>query len=105
MALRTLKKSDPFVSQIGEAVRFLEVGGDVAKSFTDSLAAGGFIVEDVQKVAAAVAGVLNCGLTREALLLLIQAKCPRPHGRPMPTSTIDDVLTALSHIDQHVVKK
>jgi len=100
--VRGLKK-DEFKTAIGDAVRFLDEGGSVSKSFTESLAAGGLIVEDVKKVAAAVSGVVNCGLTREALLILIQAKCPRPHGRPMALTTIDDVLTALQHIDQHVV--
>ncbi len=98
--MRRLTKVD-----VGEAVRFLEEGGDVAKSFTEALSAGGLLVEDVKKVAAAVNGVISSGLTREALLILIQAKCKNQrNGRPFPLTTIGDVLDALSHIDDHVEK-
>lgn len=80
--------------------RWMDEKGPGGKSFRESLEAGGVIATDLVVVAGAINGLLSCGLTREALLLLIQAKCPRPHGRPMPIATIDDVLTAMQHLDQ-----
>lgn len=98
--MRGLKKVD-----VGPAVRFLEEGGSVARAFTESLEIGGIIREDILKVAAATTATLNCGLTRDALLLLIQAQCPRPHGRPMPKDVINDVLEAMARLDEHLDPK
>lgn len=85
--------------------RWFDEKGAGGKSFRESLAAGGVIAEDLLVVAGAVTGLLHSGLTREALLLLIQAKCPRPHGRPMPLTTIGDVLDAMAHLHEHLETK
>lgn len=98
--MRRLTKVD-----VGEAVRFLDEGGDVAKSFTEALTAGGLIVEDVKKVAAAVNGVINSGLTRDALLVLVQARMKNGrNGKPFPKVVINDVIEALASIDHHLEK-
>lgn len=79
--------------------RWMDEKGPGGKSFRESLEAGGVIASDLVVVAGAINGLLHCGLTREALLLLIQAKCPRPHGRPMAMQTIEDVLEAMTSLD------
>lgn len=90
---------------IGDAVRFLEEGGSVAKAFRESLEAGGTIVDDVKKVAAAMHGLLNCGLTREALVVLLQAKIGNQrNGKLMPKQTVNDVVEALGNLDHFLVK-
>ncbi len=78
--------------------RWMDEKGPGGKSFRESLEAGGVIASDLVVVAGAINGMLACGLTREALLLLIQAKCPRPHGRPMSITTIEDVLAAMENL-------
>jgi hypothetical protein len=85
--------------------RWFDEKGPGGRSFRESLAAGGVIAEDLLVVAGAVTGMLNSGLTREALLLLIQAKCPRPHGRPMPITTISDVIEAMASLDTFIEAK
>lgn len=85
--------------------RWFDEKGPGGKSFRESLEAGGVIASDLLVVAGAINGMLTSGLTREALLLLIQAKCPRPHGRPMPITTIDDVLDAMAHLHEHIAPK
>lgn len=85
--------------------RWFDEKGPGGKSFRESLEAGGVIAEDLTVVASAVTGLLNCGLTRDALLVLLQAKCPKPHGRPMALATISDVLDALSSLDAFLEPK
>lgn len=85
------------------AVRFLDEGGDVARSFKESIEAGGIMASDLMQVAAATTAMLNCGLTRDALLLLIQSRMKNQrNGRPFPLTTIDDVLEAMMHLDELV---
>ncbi len=106
--MRRLEKVD--VSKVTKAdiaagVRFLDEGGSVAKAFMNSLAVGGVIRDDVMKVAGAVTALMNCGLTREAVILLVQAKCPNQrNGRPMQDYVIENVLDALGKLDEFVVK-
>lgn len=91
--------------EIGDAVRFLEEGGSVAKAFRESLEAGGTIVDDVKKVAAAMNGLLNSGLTREALVILLREKIGNQrNGHPMQKQTINDVIDALGNLDHFLVK-
>lgn len=89
---------------IAGAVRFLEEGGQTAQAFRDSLSAGGLIVEDLLIVAGATTALLGCGLTREALVMLITAKCKRAaNGSRLAESTVDLVLDAMAHLDEHLI--
>lgn len=80
--------------------RWMDEKGPGGKSFRESLEAGGVIAADLVAVAGAVNGMLHCGLTRDALVLLISAKCKgkTAGGRPLPLTTIDDVLTAMENL-------
>lgn len=82
--------------------RWFDEKGPGGKSFRESLAAGGVIAEDLVVVAGAVNGLLASGLSKRALWLLIQDKCPKPHGRPVPLQTIADVLDAMAHLHEHL---
>lgn len=74
-----------------------------ARAFKDSLQAGGVLLTDLLKVSAAIDAMSSWGITRECLLLLIQAQCPNMrNGRPMPKETIDQVLKAMSNLKNFV---
>ena len=85
--------------------RWFDDKGPGGRSFRESLEAGGIVASDLTVVAGAINGMLSAGLTRRALCLLIQDKCPKPHGRPMPITTIDDVLDAMAHLHEHIEPK
>ena len=92
-------------ADIAGAVRFLDEGGDVAKVFRESLEATGVMAHDLMMVAAATTAMLNAGLTRDTLILLIQSRMKNQrNGRPFPSQSIDDVLTAMENLDQMVDK-
>lgn len=74
-----------------------------ARAFKDSLEAGGVLLTDLLKVSAAIDAMSSWGITRECLLLLIQAQCPNMrNGRPLPKETIDQVLKAMSNLKNFV---
>lgn len=109
--MRTLKKVLAEVpNQVGPAdldrvERWFDENGSAAKAFEASLQATGVMRADLLKVVAAVTAVVNGGLTREALTVLLQARIGNQrNGRPMPAATINDVLDALMALDRYVVK-
>ena len=72
----------------------------MTRSFRESLEATGVMAQDLMQVAAAVTAMLNAGLTREALIVLIQSRMKnQKNGRPFPAQSIDDVLTAMQDLD------
>jgi hypothetical protein len=78
--MRTLKKVLAEVpNQVGPAdldrvERWFDENGSAAKAFEASLRATGVMRADLLKVVAAVTAVVNGGLTREALTVLLQAR-------------------------------
>lgn len=99
-----MSTKQPTKQQIQQAVNWLDDGGEAARAFKLSLEAGGVLVEDLMRVVAAVDGLLTCGLERDTLVLLIQAKA-RKHrnGDPLALSTIVIVLDALEALRTHLV--
>lgn len=86
--------------------RWFDEKGEAAKAFEAALQATGTMREDLLRVVAAVTAVVNGGLTREALVVLLQSRIGNQrNGRPMPAATINDVLDALMALDRYVVKK
>ena len=85
-------------------VRWMDEKGPGGRSFRESLEAGGVIADDLVVVSGAITGLLNSGLTREAFIVLLQAKIGNQrNGRPMPAATITDVLDALENLHTFLV--
>lgn len=85
--------------------RWFDEKGSAAKAFEASLEATTVMRSDLLKVVAAMTAIANGGLTREAVVVLLQAKLPKqPNGRPMAASTINDVLDAVMGLDSYVAK-
>lgn len=86
--------------------RWFDEKGQAAKAFEASLEATTVMREDLLRVVAAVTAIANGGLTRDALVVLLQAKLPKErNGRPRPASQINDVIDALMNLDAYVTKK
>ncbi len=77
---------------VGAAVTYLEEAEAGARALTDS----------VRHFAAAADALLKCGLTENALVLLIQDLGPKPHGRPIPKDVISQVLKAAARVGEHL---
>lgn len=90
-------------ADLDKVERWFDENGSAARAFEASLEATTVMRDDILRVVAAVTAIANGGLTREALVLLLQAKLPKPHGRPVPAATINDV-DALMSLDVYVVK-
>jgi len=85
--------------------RWFDEAGSAAKAFEASLEATTVMRSDLLKVVAAMTAIVNGGLTREALVILLQAKIGNQrNGRPMPSATINDVLDAVMGLDAYVAK-
>ncbi len=83
--------------------RWMDEKGPGGKSFRESLEAGGVIASDLVVVAGAINGMLACGLTREALLILITAKCKRAkNGSRLSEDTVEIVLEALENLHHFI---
>lgn len=96
----TLTKMD-----LDKVERWFDEKGDAARAFEASLEATTVMRGDLLKVVAAATAIVNGGLTREALVVLLQARIGNQrNGRPMPATTINDVLDALMGLDAYVVK-
>lgn len=91
-------------ADLDKVERWFDENGSAARAFEASLQATTVMRDDLLRVVAAVTAIANGGLTREALVPLLQAKLPKPHGRPMPTATINDVIDALMSLDVYVSK-
>jgi hypothetical protein len=96
--------TDELKKQLDEVERWFDGDRKAAKAWQESLDAGGIIRADLVKIAAQIDGLLACGLTRECLIILIQARCPNGrNGKPTPKATIDEVLKALSSLKEFLV--
>lgn len=113
--MRELKKKktielDPTADPeaLAKAEAFLDEGGSVAKSFRDSLEAGGVLADDVMRVSAAMGGALSSGLTRNALAVLVMEAGPKvkggsANGNPvLKKQVVLDVFDALLNISTHL---
>lgn len=90
MVAQTKKELDQVVSWLD---------GKGADAFEAALAAGGVLAEDYVRVCAAVDGLLTAGLTRDALVALIELKAPRArNGTRISPETIDNVLTGIERM-------
>ena len=86
--------------------RWFDENSSAAKAFEASLEATTVVRSDLLKVVAAITAIVNGGLTREALVVLLQARIGNQrNGRPMPSSTINDVLDAMMGLDVYVTKE
>lgn len=86
--------ANPDKKAIGAAVDWLETKG--AEAFEASLSAGGVLAEDYVRVCAAVDGLLTAGLTRDAIIVLIEMQAPRAkNGSRISAETIGCVLTGM----------
>lgn len=98
--------SDP--EALAKAEAFLDEGGSIAKSFRDSLEAGGVIADDVMRVSAAMGGALSSGLTRNALAVLVMEAGPKvkggsANGNPvLKKQVVLDVFDALLNVHVHL---
>lgn len=82
--------------KIAEAAAFLERAGEVSNEMGQGLIS---ISEEAR-------GILRGPLNEEALLLLIQAKCPRhKNGDLLALKSIKSVLEALATLDSYLVRK
>jgi DNA-directed RNA polymerase specialized sigma24 family protein len=88
---------NPTKKAIDQAVNWLD--GKGAEAFEAALAAGGVLAEDYVRVCAAVDGLLTAGLTREAIVALVELKAPRAqNGSRISSDTIDKVLTGIERM-------
>lgn len=62
------------------------------------------LTDQVRHFAAAAKALLDCGLTENALCLLIQDLGPKPHGRPIPRDVIHEVLKAAARVGEHLTQ-
>lgn len=86
--------------------RWFDENSSAAKAFEASLEATTVMRSDLLKVVASLTAIINGGITRDAIVVLLQAKLPKmPNGRPMAATTINDVIDALMSLDVYVTKE
>lgn len=110
MNLKKVLKANPnnglTKADIDNAARWFDENGSAAKAFEASLEATSVMREDILRIVAAMTAIMNGGLTREALIVLLQSKLPKArNGKPMAASTITDVLEAVMNLSAYVRTK
>lgn len=87
----------------GEAVTPAELD-DVERALAAPAAVAGKLHEGMGRAVTAVERLFQCGLTQEALCILIAEKCPRAaNGTRVVPATVRAVLEGLAHLDEYKV--
>lgn len=109
MKLKQVLQSTPntiSTTDLDKVERWFDEKGEAARAFQASLEATGAMRDDLLRVVAAVTAIVHGGITRDALIVLLQARMGNQrNGRPMPAGTINEVLTALMSLDRFVTPK
>lgn len=94
--------NSPSKKEIEGAVKWLD--GKGADAFQAALDAGGMLAEDCVRVCAAVDGLLSAGLTRRAVVLLLEDVTPfAANGSRISADTIERVLQGLGKLQEHLL--
>lgn len=75
----------------------------VIRMFGDAAGAGKALVGGLDGASEALQQIIRCGLTPEALVILVTEKCPRDRaGRPTTTDTVERVLQGLFRLPEYL---